>query len=125
MVKKADVFIISFIVACCILIAFFCFFQKNGENLRYVNIYVDGKKEYSYVLNGNTDENVKINSKYGYNEIIIKNGEVFVKEADCGGKDCVKAGAVKENGEFIVCAPHRLLVKIGEENEEDVQAVSY
>lgn len=125
MIKKADVFIISFILVCCVIMTFFSFFQKNEEKNEYVNIYVDGKKTYSYVFDNNTDEKVKIKNKYGYNEIIIKNGKVYVKESDCKGKDCMKMKAIEKKDSFIICDPHRLLVKIEEENNEDVQAVSY
>lgn len=125
MIKKADIFIIVFVLFFFVLTSCFVYFNKNDENIRYVEIYIEEKKEYSYFLDKNTNENVKINNKYGYNEIIIKNGEVYVENSDCKGRDCVNVGKISKNGEFIICSPHKLLVKIGKGNDDDVQAVSY
>ena len=48
----------------------------------------------------------------GTNRLIIKDGEAFVREADCPDKICVKQGHIKNPGEVIVCMPHRVVVTI-------------
>lgn len=125
MIKKADAVIVFFILFFCGLISLSVFFQKNEGRGRYVGIYIDGKKEYSYVLDKNTYETVKIRNKYGYNEIIIKNQKVWITDSDCKGKDCIKMGSIENENSFIICSPHKLLIKIEEESDDDVQAISY
>ena len=125
MIKKADVFIVFLILFFCVLISFAVFPFKSEGRGKYVNVYIDGKKEYSYIFDKNTDETVKIKNKYGYNEIIIRNKKVYVNDSDCKGKDCIKTGIIEKADSFIICSPHKLLIKIGEESDDGVQAISY
>ena len=53
-----------------------------------------------------------ITTESGYNKIIISNGEIFVSEADCPDKVCVKTGAISDGGVPIICLPHRLEIRI-------------
>lgn len=51
----------------------------------------------------------------GYNTVVVENGEIFVREADCKGLDCVKRGRISSENESIICLPHKLsiIVKSG------------
>ena len=40
----------------------------------------------------------------GYNEIVIKDGEVYMRKADCENQICVKTPSIKYTGQRIVCA---------------------
>ncbi len=48
----------------------------------------------------------------GTNLLMIKNGEVWISEANCPNHDCVKQGKISMNGEMLVCLPHKLTVSI-------------
>lgn len=48
----------------------------------------------------------------GINHLIIKDGKAWISTANCPNHDCVKKGAISENGEMLVCIPHRLTVSI-------------
>ncbi len=128
MVKKADVIIVSAVLLFVVL-SFFLLIKpgaKGGE--KYINIYIDGKKEYSYssINRPKAEEIVKIDNKYGYNEIVVESGCVYIKESDCKGKDCKKTGRISEKDEFIICAPHKLMIKIEETaGDDDVSAITY
>ena len=55
------------------------------------------------------------------NIIVIENGEVRVKSANCRGNDCVKMGAISTEGQFIACLPHKMLITIsGGDDAPDV-----
>ena len=47
-----------------------------------------------------------------FNHLIIQNGTAWISEANCPNRDCVKKGKIQENGEMLVCIPHRLTVTI-------------
>ena len=37
---------------------------------------------------------------------------IRIKEANCGDQVCVRRGWAKENGETIVCLPHKLVIEV-------------
>ncbi|MEE1025523.1 MAG: NusG domain II-containing protein [Acutalibacteraceae bacterium] len=61
-------------------------------------------------LNINATEEIK--TDYGYNLVVIENGECFIKNADCRDGICVSRGKINKVGESIVCLPHKLIVEI-------------
>ena len=50
----------------------------------------------------------------GTNLLIIRDRQVWIAEANCPNRDCVKQGKISMNGEMLVCLPHRLTVSIVE-----------
>lgn len=59
----------------------------------------------------------------GYNILVIKDGEAYIREADCPDKICVKHRRISYSGETIVCLPNGVSVKI-EGSGGGVDAVS-
>ncbi len=62
---------------------------------------------------------IPIHSQWGYNLIIIRDGSVWVMEADCPDQICVHQGLVnavnigaRAMGNTIVCLPHRLSITL-------------
>lgn len=56
----------------------------------------------------------------GYNEVVIKNGKVYMKEANCRDQICVRHKAISKNGESIICLPHSVYIEVVGENEKEV-----
>lgn len=48
----------------------------------------------------------------GSNWFEIKNGTVYMREADCHDKICVGMHGISKSGETIVCLPHKLVLAI-------------
>ena len=46
------------------------------------------------------------------NTVVVENGCVYVSEANCPDLICVHQGAVRYDGETIVCLPHKLIVTV-------------
>ena len=67
----------------------------NGELIHTINTKNDG--EYS-VTEG------------GYNKVTVSGGRVFMSEADCPDKVCLRHGALRKN-DAIVCVPNRVVVR--------------
>ena len=68
---------------------------------------------------------IKIEQENGdYNEVVIQDGYVWMTDADCPDKLCVKHNKIHYNHETIVCLPHKVVVEIigGEENTVDIIA---
>ncbi len=85
-----------------------------------VTITVDGEFYKSVPLD--TDTQIMVESEYGKNTVIIKNGEVSVTGANCPDKLCEKE-SIGKSGESIVCLPNRLCVTVGGENEKEVDVI--
>lgn len=89
---------------------------------KYVYIELDGEPFKEIVFDENTDLNTVIDSKYGHNEIRIKNGEVSMIDADCRDQICVEESGISKVGEINICLPNRVLVEIrglAEDSEMD------
>lgn len=94
----------------------FAFRPKGGET---VKISVNSSEKGSYPLSNNRE--IKIKTDSGYNTVAIKDGGVFIKDADCPDKYCVKQGKITSGS--IICLPHRLVVEIsGSESSPDAVA---
>lgn len=80
----------------------------------HVVIEVDRKVIYDIPLTGESKAKIiQVEEGNGqYNRIEIKQGVVRVVEANCPDKICVKWSAIRNNGETIVCLPHRMVIKI-------------
>lgn len=58
------------------------------------------------------DAELTITTSLGTNTVVVEDGSVYVREADCPNQDCVEQGAVSDVGEQIICLPHELVVEV-------------
>ena len=72
--------------------------QIDGETVMELPLSQDARVELGEPGHGNT--------------LVIENGAAQVIAADCPDQVCVRQGAVRYNGESIVCLPHKLIVSI-------------
>ena len=81
-----------------------------------MNVIIDGVVTEQYSINQNVEK--EIVTEYGKNTLVIENGKVSVKEADCPDLVCVKNSEISFDGETIVCLPHKLVIEITAKAEE-------
>lgn len=111
MIKKADVLLAVAIIAVFgILIAAFFIFGPSAE---CAVIKQDGVIIARMPLDTDASHTVT-HDTYGFNVIEVKGGKVSVSYADCRDKICVDHKPISQEGEIIVCLPHRLTVEVGE-----------
>lgn len=65
----------------------------------------------TFDLSENTEYTIETEPD-GINHLIIEDGNVWISTANCPNHDCVKKGKISQNGEMLVCIPHRLTVSI-------------
>ncbi|SDB19191.1 hypothetical protein SAMN02910298_00871 [Pseudobutyrivibrio sp. YE44] len=123
--KKNDFILIGtlLVIAFAIMIGM-RFWQKynTGDNPMVV-ITIDGIETQRLPLN--EDGTCIITSgENGSNELIIKDGQASISDANCPDKICAKHRPISLSGESIVCLPHKVVVSIegGEESEVDAIA---
>lgn len=114
--RKKEIILLSILVILGILGCFFYYISsQNKVEGSYVRITVDGEEE--YVLPINIDKTVEISNPYGTNKISIEEKSVYVSYADCPDSICITSGKIKNEGENLICLPHKLVVTIISEEE--------
>lgn len=117
--KKNDVILIGviLIVALAAFGGISWYSEKNTKEAEAV-IYVDGEEQGRYPLNQDTSVRVSLEDG-NYNLLEIKDGQADITEASCPDKVCVDHRPVKNQGESLVCLPHKVVVEI--ENGEEAK----
>lgn len=99
--------------------------DKNTNNIRYLEIQVDGKIFKKIKLTGNTKTYlIDISKDNKKNVVLVDKETVSMKESNCKDQICVHHGKISKNGETIVCLPNRVVLEIkgGSSNDEDVNS---
>lgn len=109
--KRDYIFIISAILTGLLLL--FCI-KFNAKNGNLVRITVDGKLFCEKPLYQNCE--IKINDT---NIAVIENNCVFMKEANCPDKLCVKTGKAADCSKKIVCLPNKVVIEITKKSDID------
>ncbi len=94
------------------------FLQGSPEGA-YVVVSIDGKEAGRYSL----AKDQQIGLETG-NTLLIEEGSVKMKEADCPDQYCVKQSAISRSGESIICLPHRVVVEIETDEGEALDGIS-
>ena len=108
---RNDILFISVILI--IAIIGFVVFKVTLKSGNLVLVSVNGKEQYRYSIDEDREFTVKTgeNGK-DINTVVIKDNTVFMKEADCPDKICVKHREISNSGETIVCLPHKVVVSV-------------
>jgi hypothetical protein len=121
-IKKSDIYLVVGLLAVAfifwLILGFFV--KKQGQT---VVVKVDGAVVYELSMQENTTVTVE-GYQGGENVIVIENGAVSMTDADCPDKLCVHSGEKTKTGETIVCLPHRVVVEItGDLDDDGIDAV--
>ncbi len=90
------------------------FLVNSADKGTTVEIKVDGNPVEKLTLQGDYLEK-EINGV----TVCRENGEIYVKEANCPDKVCVRSGKISKTGEGIICVPNRVAVEISGESQLD------
>ena len=117
---KRDIMLISTLIIVCTAAFLIINFVVKKDGITAV-VKVDGNIVYMLPLDKNASVTVE-GYQGGSNTVVIENGTVYMKDADCPDKLCEKTGKISKNGETIVCLPHRVVVEIqgGEGNVDSL-----
>ena len=119
--RKKEIIAVLILVMIAV-ISFVCIRFFVEDNGRYVKVYVNDKLTKTFDLD--KDQKYFIETKKGYNLLIIKDGKARVADADCPNRICVDKGAISMNDESIICLPHHVVVTIESNKSSKVDAVA-
>lgn len=82
-----------------------------------VGIYQDSKLVKTIDLNSVTEEyEITLKGESGENTILVSQGHIKMKAAQCPDKVCVNHGELKSNTSPIVCLPNKVVIKFENNN---------
>lgn len=115
---KNRIWIIIFSVVAVLCLAIWLFISNVSSPSRVVGIYKDSSLVEKIDLNSVTGEReITLSGNYGDNVILVSNGHIEMKSADCPDKLCVEHGELKSSSSPIVCLPNKVVIKF--ENSTD------
>lgn len=107
--KKTDIILLcSALAAAAVIFAICLAFAGGGA---YALVTVDGEEYARLPLDEDTE--LTVSTELGENVVVVENGQIYVKHADCPNKDCVKSG-VATPALPVICSPHKLVITIEE-----------
>lgn len=89
------------------LVLFLRFTRQDGGIVR---VQVDGETVKELPLS--EDTRLMLGEGGRANTLVIEDGTAKVAVADCPDQICVNHGAIRYDGESIVCLPHKLVVTV-------------
>lgn len=114
--KRQDIFLLAGLLAIFLVLgAVLLLTRENGAT---VVVRVAGEETAIFRLDETTTYVID-GANGGTNELVIENGEVWLKDASCPDQLCVHQGKIRYVGESIICLPNKISVTIGGEPEED------
>ncbi len=116
--KKGDSIVLLAVAAVALLLLLCGRFLYPSVINGAAEITVDGELYGSYPLKDGVE--LIIETPGGNNTVMIENGVICVKNADCPDHLCVKQGGINRRGETIVCLPHKLVITVKDAASDDV-----
>lgn len=107
--KKQDGIVILLLFLAGLLLSLLIYMpsRRTGD---FLEIRVNGVVTGQYPLS--EDRKETITTKAGSNTFYIREGTVFMEDADCHDRICVSMNGISGQGQTIVCLPHRLVLAI-------------
>lgn len=122
MIKKWDIIIIVILLVLSFTPEIILGAKLKGDfNSTYAQITIGGKLYKNIPLSSHKgEERIEVKSKDGINIVSIKDDKIAILEADCPDKVCMNPGYINKPGQSLVCLPHRLMIEIKGDSEDDV-----
>ncbi len=118
--KKWDyILIVSLTIISVVWIIIILRGQSSGEK---VIVKLNDKVIYTALLNEDSEYLIKTGNDY--NNLVIKDGEAYIDDANCKGLDCVRMGHISRDGESIICIPHSVIVTVESDKDNNIDFVS-
>lgn len=117
---RNDILLILLVLA--VAAALLIYRAASRENGSSIEVTVDGVLLMTLPLD--RDASVVIGEGDHTNTLVIRGGEASVTAASCPDHVCVKRGAIRFDGETIVCLPNRLVVTVVNGGDSGMDIIS-
>ena len=111
-VRKADIVLGITLVILCATACWYAYSSRSSGT--FVTVTVNGDGYGTYPLN--QDDTVDIDTEYGHNTLVIKDGKALMTEASCPDGYCLgqykQSGGIDASNQTIVCLPNRVAISV-------------
>lgn len=114
--RKGDLLIVVVLLIIGSIVIYDFFSDQNVIRGNIAVVELNGEVKERFRLD-NILADYRVETDLGYNVLTFETGKVKVQDADCPDQICVNFGWAKQAGQTIICLPHKLVVRI--ENDED------
>ena len=114
--KKADIIVIAAVLAVAGILCLLLYGGNHGG--QQVQIEIDGTVSEVLPLSEDCEKEI-ITPDGGSNTLVIADGAVWMKTANCPDKICVHHPKISRSGESIICLPHRLVITVTDSRQAD------
>lgn len=116
--KRNDIILFLAVLFSALLLWVLCPKQK-AEDGAWVLVRIKGTEYKRYSLSEDRAE--ELPGALGKNRLVIKDGAVWMEEAVCPDKYCIRQGKISKTGQRIICLPNSIIIEIigGEETGLD------
>lgn len=112
MKKREIIFILCVIAAACVSYIFTA--ENTAKDCDTVIVMQDGELYCTKPLG--TDCTFTVG---GTNTITVENGRVYMSDADCPDKLCIKQGKIFDSSKKIICLPNKIIVEVTKNSDMD------
>ncbi|MCF0229037.1 MAG: NusG domain II-containing protein [Parasporobacterium sp.] len=121
---RNDIILAGVYAAAAVIILICISVFRSGSSADRVLITLSGNVYGTYNLHENRI--IEVESENSSNIVVIEDGAVYMKEADCPDRYCISTGKISRVGETIVCLPHRIVVELekSEGSSADIDAIA-
>ncbi|MGM0378178.1 MAG: NusG domain II-containing protein [Bacillota bacterium] len=123
--KKGDIFLIIFYLVLSVSISFVFLKKDQSYDKKYIEISVDNELKYKIDLPVEKERKIHLQTKHGFNDVLIKDSKVRIIKSDCKNQTCIKDGEITKVNDILVCLPNKLLVEIKGQKNSEVDINSY
>lgn len=120
--RRNDIILIVMLVAIACVLSMILYIKNEDSDILTVEVSVDGQVIDTYPLGTDEKYNTQCQLDIG-NYLVIEGGYVYLKDADCPDKLCVKQGRISKAGESIICLPHHLVIRIVGESSNETEGL--
>ena len=122
--KRGDKAMLFIFIALLLLTLTSYFISRLYQTEKLVaEIRSDGVLIKEVPLSKELSEEIVVEYKNGKNIIIVENDKIAVISADCPDKDCVRRGWLRFRGDFAICLPNHLSIRVL--GSDEVDAVTF
>lgn len=120
--RKNDIILIVIIIA----LSAMAFILINSFSSSGNEVIIEQNLKQTAVLNINKNQEYNLYDNNGNicNTVLIKDGTVSMKYANCKDKICVNHNKISKNNESIICLPNKVVVTVLSDKNNDVDEVA-
>ena len=93
--------------------------QQQGQT---VSVWVDREKVYRLSLS--EDREISLMGPLGETRVCVADNRVWITQAPCPHKTCMRMGKVTRAGDMIVCIPNKIFIRVEGERETVLDGVT-